>query len=214
MILSILKFLLILLLLGVLICLSSIAVHMRYWDGVLKWSIHWFGIKIFPLPFKLKRRGKKVSADTAVKKTKKKSSPEKKIQKKPFMDNISAKMQKALQTLDKAESGIYALSPALRHLGNALTWYAIETDILIATEDAADCARQYGIMQILLQNLFTQTGNWIHVKRKRIQLRYDFVQDKSQYNIKFRVKLHIGRTIIAVIVFLWHYVRSKNHDNQ
>lgn len=215
----VLKILLIILLIMigfvVIVCLSSISAHISYWEGAFTWSIRYFGIKIFPLPFPIKRKEKSGDKPDKKKRSSKKSDDQSTEKlRKPMMDGLWEKLQKFAETMDMAENGMYALSPALSSLGNALTWYAIETDILIANEDAADCARQYGLMQIILQNLFSQTGHLMHVKRKNIRLRYDFIQDKSEYNIRCRVKVHIGKAIGAVLVFLWQYFRGSQKAKQ
>lgn len=201
--------LLVLLLLIVLICLSSVAVHVSFWDEKFDWSVRWLGIKILP-------RKKKIKLETPQKPEKKKdkksdkkdSGSEKNIQKFPA-DVILQKLQKLVQKTDMAGSALNALPSAVRWLGKASTWYAIETDIVIANEDASECAKQYGLMQMILQNFLSQTGNFIHVKRKSIRLSYDFTADKNQYQFRCRVKLHIGKTAVAGIVFLKDYLKDS-----
>lgn len=205
--------LLVLLGLFVIICLSSVAVHVSFWDGKFDWSIRYFGIKILPRKKKAEKpsEDKKKKSDKKSKKSdKKETSDSDETSKKLPADAFLHKLQDIAHKADMADSALNALPSALRWIGKALTWYAVETDIVIADEDASKCAEQYGLMQMILQNLLSQTGNLIHVKRKKIQLRYDFTEEKSLYQFRCRVKLHIGKTILAGIAFLWNYFKDSS----
>ena len=199
----------------IIICVSGVKVNLSFWDGTFDWSVRYFGLKLLPRKKKEKKAGaseKKKKSDKKSEKPETEETPEPENPKKPvpeFMDKIREKMQKTAKRLDLAGSGLHALPPALRWFGRAVTWYAIETDIVIADEDAAVCARNYGLMQILLQNLFSQTGNMIHVKRKSVGIRCDFIEDKSRYNFRCKVKINVGKTILAGIVFLWNYLKDS-----
>ena len=203
--------LLVLLGLLMIICLSSAAVHLSFWDGKFEWSVRYFGIKILPRKKKSEKPSDNKKSDKKSKKSEKnqKSDSDKKS-KKFLADRFLYKLQDIAHKADMADSAFNALPSALRWIGKALTWYAIETDIVIANEDASKCAEQYGLMQLIIQNLLSQTGNLIHVKRKKIQLRYDFTEDKSLYQFRCRVKLHIGKTILAGIAFLWNYFKDSS----
>ncbi|MBE6876317.1 MAG: hypothetical protein E7496_06265 [Ruminococcus sp.] len=201
--------LLIILILIIIICLSSVSAHISFWEGKFEWSIRYFGLKLLPRKkiSKKPKSSEKDNKEDAYGKDEKQETEEK--PEKLLMDAVWEKMQKFAKRMDMAGNALSALPPALRCFGNALTWYAIETDILIADEDAADCARKYGLMQIIFQNLFSQTGNLMHVKRKNIRIQYDFIEDTCRYNFRCRVKVHIGKTIIAGIVFLWNYFKDS-----
>ncbi len=203
--------LLILLLIIIIICLSSVSARISFWDGKFDWSVRYFGLKILP-------RKKKEAAESKAEKTeksdknKKTESPEQNSgeKTKPFlMDNLWKKLQKFVSRMDMAGSGLAALPATLKALGNAVTWYAVEADILVASEDAAECARNYGLLQAAVQNLLSQSGKYIHVKRKKIKIQYDFIQEESIYQFRCRVKIHIGKTIIAALVFLWQYFKDS-----
>ncbi len=205
--------LLVLLILLVIICLSSAVVYVSFWDGKFDWNIRYFGIKLLPRKKKSQKpsekKEKKSDKTTEKSDENKKSDSDKKLKKLPA-DAFLTKLQNIVQKADMADSALNALPSALHWIGKALTWYAIETDIMIANEDAAKCAEQYGLMQIIFQNLLSQTGNFIHVKRKKIQLRCDFTEDKSLYQFRCRVKLHIGKTILVGISFLWNYFKDSS----
>ncbi|MBR1529043.1 MAG: hypothetical protein IJ642_07055 [Oscillospiraceae bacterium] len=199
------------LILIIILCLTSVSVRLSFWDEKFDWSVRYLGLKILPR--------KKKDSDTDTKEKEKKQKKEKNTEnqkikseqkaQKLLMDKIWEKMQKFVSRMDMAGSAAAALLPALTALGKAVTWYAVETDILVADEDAAVCARNYGLIQTAVQNLLSQAGNYIHVKRKKIKIQYDFIQDKSSYQFRCRVKLQIGKTIGAALVFLWYYLKDR-----
>ena len=200
--------LLIILLLTVIVCLSNVSAYISFWEGKLDWCVRWFGLRLLPRKKSAGTSPKDNKKETSEKSEDKKQKSEKKSEN-FLMDTLLQKMQKFIKRLDMAGSAVTALPPALRCFGNALTWDAIETDILIADEDASDCARKYGLMQIILQNLFSQSGYFMHVKRKNIRIQCDFIEDTCRYNFRCRVKINIGKTILAGIVFVWNYFRDS-----
>ena len=193
------------------ICLSSVSAQVSFWDGKFDWSIRYFGFKLLPRKKKEKPESKPKTEKKSEKnkKTESETQDTDKKQSPPLMDKLWLKLQKLAKRMDMAGSALNALPPALIAFGKAVTWYAIETDILIAHEDAADCARNYALIQTAVQNLLSQSGNYIHVKQKKINIQYDFIQDKSIYQFRCKVKIHIGKTIGAVIVFLWNYLKDS-----
>ena len=210
-ILKILGYLLLFLLLVILIvCLSSIRADISFWNGKFEWCIRYFGFRI--LPRKKKKAKKTETSESSTKKDKEKKSEEEteKSVDLPMMDKLLKKMQKLAKTMDMAGSAVYALPKTLQYFGKALTWYHIETDILVANEDAAVCAQQYGIIQTVLQTVISQTGMLIHVKRKKISIQCDFTEDNSRYDFRCSVKIHIGKTLIAGIVFLIGYLKDSH----
>ena len=198
--------LLIILILSLIICLSSIRADVSFWGGKFEWCIRYFGFRVLPRKKKAKTSDDDKKQDT---KTDKKDEPEKSSSKLLLMDKIMKKIQKFAETMDMAGSGMAALPGTLRSLGKAITWYHIETDILIANEDAAKCAEEYGIIQAAVQNLISQTGNLIHVRRKQIRISCDFAEDTSRFDFRCRIKIHIGKTLIAGIVFLIGYLKDS-----
>ncbi len=208
--------LLIILLIIIIFCISSVKVNLSFWDGKFDWNVRYFGLQILPRKKKEKKTGNSENQKKSDKKSeisqKEETAETEENPKKPvpeLMDKILEKMQKTVKRLDLAGSGLTALPSALYWFGRAVTWYDIETDILIADEDAAVCARNYGLAQMVLQNLFGQTGSMIHVRRKSVSIRCDFIEDKSKYQFRCKVKINIGKTILAGIVFLWNYLKAS-----
>lgn len=204
-ILKILLFLLmIVLLVFIIICLSSVVTKISFWDGKLNWTVQYLGFQILPFQkkpaFLEKSRKHKKKSDAA--------SNEKKHQD-FWMDKFWKVLQNFVNTMDMTGSAVFALPKTLQKLAKAIKWCHIKTDILIGDEDAYDCARQYGMVQAGVQNLLAQIGTLTQVRRKQIIISCDFTQDESRYNISFECRVHVGKSIIAVIFFLWEYLRDS-----
>lgn len=247
----------VLLLVGI-ICLSSVAVKLRFWDGKFTWGVCYFGIQIFPFRKKKKAKAKKMkkseksgkSEKTEIseisensenpddpeipdkpelsknsqnsknyensekseipeepEKSEKSENPEKKAVFK--MDQKLKSWQKLVSKIDMAGSACVAIPGTLRIFAGALQWCDIRTDITVGGEDAFETARNYGLLQGAVQNLLAQSGIWIKVRRKDIRIACDFTQDQSNYNLQCTFRLHIGRTILAVLYFIIAYFLDK-----
>ena len=247
----ILYLLLFLLILCGIVCLSSVAVKISFWDGKFTWSVCYFGFQIIPFQKKKKSRKKEKilknykkskNLDTSENvensgKLKKPGNPEnseisknsenldssdklnkpekpenlENPEKKPVfkMDQKLKSLQKFVSRMDMAGSACAALPGTLRIFAGALQWCDIQADIVIGGEDAYESARNYGILQAAVQNLLAQTGIWIKVRRKDIRISCDFVQDESVYHLKCAFRLHIGKTIFAVLYFVTAYFMDK-----
>ncbi|MDE7121824.1 MAG: hypothetical protein K2O42_06655 [Oscillospiraceae bacterium] len=125
------------------------------------------------------------------------------------MDQKLKFLQKFVSRMDMAGSACAAVPGTLRIFASALQWCDIQTDIIIGGEDAYESARNYGILQAIIQNLLAQTGIWMKVRRKDIRIACDFTQDESSYHLKCAFRLHIGLTILAVLYFIVAYFRDK-----
>lgn len=179
--------LLVLLLLTVGICLSNIVASVRFWDGEFTWNVKYLGIRILPREKKKKQ------------KVKEEEVKEEELRKPFLMDKIWTKMQNIVGKLDMAGSGIAALPGPLQALLKSITWSDIVTDIVIGGEDAADTAKQYGIVQAGVQTVIDASRHVIRVKRKDVRIGCDFTADKSQWNAACKFKVQVGPLVGALI---------------
>ncbi len=179
--------LLVLLLLTVGICLSNIVASVRFWDGEFTWNVKYLGIRILPREKKKKQKEKEEEVK------------EEELRKPFLMDKIWTKMQNIVGKLDMAGSGIAALPGPLQALLKSITWSDIVTDIVIGGEDAADTAKQYGIVQAGVQTVIDASRHAIRVKRKDVRIGCDFTADKSQWNAACKFKVQVGPLVGALI---------------
>ena len=121
------------------------------------------------------------------------------------MDKLWKTMQEFVGKADMAGSAFYALSAPLKRLFRGITWYAIETDILIGGEDAAATALLYGGVQSLLHQLLAESGNFMRVKRKQLAIVCDFTEDTCRWNASCRFRIRIGTVLAVGIGLLWRY---------
>ncbi len=204
--------LLILILILAIIMRTSLVVEAEFWDGKFQWAVKYFGFKIFPRKEKetdeeeeaRKKAEKKQKKEENKRKKKEEKAAEKR--KRHWPDRLARKLEELWENADMV-SDILAASPGLfRRLAKGMTLDRVETDIVIANDDAADCAITYGRMQIAIQNLLAQLGRAIRVKRKKIAIACDFAADKSVFNARGRLKVRIGSTLWAALCFGCHYL--------
>ncbi len=189
--------LLIFLALIVFVCLTSVVVQVSWWDGKLDWCVKYLGIKLLP---------REKSGKEKPKKEKEKNEKEKELRKKFLMDKLWELFQNIAGKADLAGSGIAALDGPLQKLFRSITWCDIRTDIVIGGEDAADTAKQYGIVQAGVNTLIDASRHLIHVKRKDVRIGCDFTADNSQWNAACKIKVQIGTLLGAGIWLLWKFL--------
>ena len=194
--------LLILVLLTVIVCVSQITANIRFWDGKFTWEVRYFGIRILPRPKSDKPKKKKKKKDDLPK-------DDKPLRKKFLMDKIWDILQNIAEKCDLAGSGIAALPGPVQMLFRSVTWSDIVTDIVIGGEDAAQTARQYGIVQAGVQTLVSASAHVIHVRRKDIRIGYDFTADNSTWNLDCKIRLRVGTLAGACIWLLWKFLMDR-----
>ncbi|MCR5717984.1 MAG: hypothetical protein K6F80_02985 [Oscillospiraceae bacterium] len=198
--------LLILVLLITIVCVSQIVACLSFREGKFSWEVRYFGIHILPRPKSDKPKPPK-------KDKKKKDEPpknEKPLRKKLLMDKLWEMLQNVAEKCDLVGSGIAALPGPLQKLLRSVTWSDIETDIVIGGEDAAQTAKQFGIVQVGLNTLVSASAHMIHVKRKQIRIGCDFTADTSKWDFSCKVRVRIGTVLGAGIWLLWKFLKDRN----
>ena len=185
----------ILVLLNVLLCISHVVVAVRYWGGQFDWSVRYLGIKILP-----RKKSDKPKKEKKKKKKKEEEAPEEK-RRDFLMDKLWKLMQNIAGKADLAGSGLFALGSPLNKLLRGITWYDIETDIVLGGEDAAETAQLYGKFMMILHPLFGAASQYMKVKHKRISIVCDYTEDTSQYNCGCKFRISIG-TVLAFAIRL------------
>ncbi len=210
--------LLVLVLLIALICWSSGVVEFSYWDKELSWCVKYFGIKLLPRGRKDDAAEEDESASDDKKKDKKKKKDEASEEAKDgetprqktfLMDKLWRKMMDIVGKLDLAGSGIAALPGPFQKLLRSITWSDIETDILVAGDDAAKTARTFGTLQTAFRLLLCEAQQVIYVKAKRICIACDFIEDESRWNVRFKLKVRVGTVLAAGIWLAWRFVMDS-----
>ena len=195
----------VLVLLTVLLCISHVVVSVRYWDSKFDWSVRYLGIQILP-----RKKSDKPPKPKKEKKKKKPDEEEPAEKRREFlMDKLWKLMQDIAGKADLAGSAVFALPGPVNKLLRGITWYDIETDIVLGGEDAAETAQLYGKIQMILQPLLGAAAHYMKVKRKRISIVCDYTEDTSQYNAGCKFKLAVG-TVLAVGIWLaWDFLMDN-----
>lgn len=213
--------LLVLLLILAILCMVTVSLSLELWDGKLKWCVKVCGIRILPRKRKSGEKKKEKKADeqdTEEKQTEEKKPEEERTEEEQrrdfFMDKLLKILQKLAKYADYIGSALFSMPKLLRTFCKSITWSHIETDIVVANEDAYQCAKQYGYIQMFLQNMLTQAGRLITVKRKQVKVVCDFTADQSRWNFGFRLKIRLGPIIAAAIYFLIHFLKDMCKANK
>lgn len=200
--------LLILVVLTVLLCLSSAVAFVRYEGGEFEWNVKYLGIKLLP----------RKKSDKPKKPKKEKDEPpkddSKPLRKKFLMDKIWEFMQSNVGKLDLAGSGIAALPGPLQMLIRSVKWTDIRTDIVIGGEDAAEAAKQYGMVEAGLRTLIGASHHVIRVGKKDrefrdVHIRCDFTEDKSKWDVSCKIKVQVGFLLGGGIWLVWKFLMDS-----
>lgn len=201
----VLVILLVLLGVTVLVCLTSIAAVVSLRDGTFTWSVRYLGIKL--MPYRWQMRGKK-------EKKKKKKAEKAETKRKFLMDKLWEMVQGIVGKLDLAGSGIAALPGPLQRLLRSIAWSDITTDFVIGGEDAADTARQYGIVQAALQTVIESSRHVIRVRRRDVRIRCDFTADRSRWDFSCKCKIQIGMMLGALIWLVFRFFADSRKSRK
>ncbi len=213
-------FLVLLLIVGIL-CMVSVSLSLKWWNGSLKWNVRVCGIRLLPRKKRKINRNKKkekapVNPEPGDKEAKTSAAKEASSGNEPpeeehgdfFMDRLWKLLQKIAGYGDIAGSVLFSMPKPLRTMGKSFTLSHIRTDIVIADEDASECALRYAGLQSLVQIVLSKAGQVINVGRRNVKIGYDFTADESIWNVDFRLKFRLGPAIAAGIYFLIHFFRD------
>ncbi len=213
-----LTILLIIVLLITILMLSRAVVFVEFWDGAFRWKLQYFGITILPRPKKSTdgaeetpkpSKKKKDAADKNNSQKDAKTEEETVTPKQFAADRFVQLLQKIAGYADMAGNALPAIPHTLQRICRGITWSDVETDILVANEDASKCATQYATVQMAIHLLLAEFGILMHVRRKRLAIACDFAADKSRWNVRLKVKLRLGSVVGAGLWFLFDYFRNS-----
>ena len=206
-----LMILLILVLLTVLFCLTSVVAFVRCEGGKFEWNVKYLGIRLLP-----RKKSGKPKPPEKPEKTEEEKPPKdgKPLRKKFFMDKLLVFMQNNVRKLDLMGSGMAALPGPVQMLLRAVIWSEIHADIVIAGEDAAETARQYGMVEAGIRTMIGASQHFIRVSKKDrefrdVSIRCDFTEDKSKWDVSCKIKVQMGPLIGGGIWLVWRFLMDS-----
>lgn len=93
----------------------------------------------------------------------------------------------------------------LRKICKGFHFSKLYLDIKVADEDAYKCAMNYGRMCFAVYNSLELLNEIFTVKPEHIDVYAAFGEEKSAYNVSFKVRFRLGTAVGAAIAFLWAY---------
>ncbi len=221
--LAVVLFLVILLSLSVRVCVS-------FWDGRFSWTVR---LWIIPLARSTAKKNPKVQKDKKGARGKKPipgkdTENQARIADKKGARHISESAKSNCEEGEKSTSHMIdrlyrllrkvgvtadfvlliwdsAIDPLL-YLLRTIRFQCIRTDIVIANEDAASCARLYGTVSAFL----CCVSEFVSVKDRHIKVDCDFVADKPVWNLSAELSLRVGVVVWVSIWTIGNYLVNKH----
>ena len=125
------------------------------------------------------------------------------------MDKLRKLIQGLSEKADLAGSALAALPPPLKRLLWSVKLSRIETDIIVGGEDAADCARLYGMIYALLEPLIGNAAHTFRAGQRKLFVRCDYTRDTSQWNADVCVKVNVGIVLSAGIWLAARFLKDR-----
>ena len=193
--------------------LLFVPVYARFrYDGEVFLRVRVLGIPVTLLPKKAEKATEKpIPKKKKAKPTKEK--PEK--EKKPgFLDELKASFREdgVAATLgyltDLAKLAVSAVGKVLA----AVTVDGLRLELLIAAEDAADAAENYGKVCAAAYPALEVLGQVLHIKKRQVRIEPGFLVEKSDAYTDVRLHVWVCKVLWAGLVFLVKMMLLKNTE--
>ncbi len=125
------------------------------------------------------------------------------------VDKLRKLIQGLSEKADLAGSAFAALPPPLKRLLWSVKLSRIETDIIVGGEDAADCARLYGMIYALLEPLIGNAAHTFRAGQRKLFVRCDYTRDTSQWNADVCIKVNVGIVLSAGIWLAARFLKDR-----
>ena len=136
--------------------------------------------------------------DTPAEKGKKEKKPKKKL-------NIDIEM-----IMDYVENAW----PPVKKLFKKIRWYDIYIDWVVASDDAAKTALQYGGICAFLYPFFEWLTTYFTAHVKEVHIEPDFSKEKQDIFIYFVLKLRLSTALACIIWLAWRVLKTYLKYNQ
>ena len=138
------------------------------------------------------------SGDNPDEKEKKEKKPKKKL-------NIDIEM-----IMDYVESAW----PPVKRLFKKIRWYDVYVDWVVASDDAAKTALQYGGICAFMYPFFEWLTTYFTAHVKEVHIEPDFSKEKQDIFIYFVLKLRLSTALACVIWLAWRVLKTYLKYNQ
>lgn len=188
---------------SLILCLH-IVLNVSYIGEKLDYNVRLLGIKLYPRPAKKKKVKKKKSKNIQQKKT----TTEKKKPK------LSDKLRKLKKEAEPVIELVKSSGESIQYFLNRVSVTDIYVNIVVADEDAYQCAMTYAKVNILLYNILGFLQSRIKVRKKSITTDILFNSSQSVYDISFKAKVTIGTVVVTFIKLIINFLKGSNENER
>lgn len=173
----------------------SVIADISYIGGEFRYSISYGFLKLYPLPF---RKKKKIKSDRK-KKKKKKEKSEKERKKKSSAD-IGDLIGTVLAVIEESAEGI-------KKSARKIIIKNLYISFIVRNDDACTCAVNYGIISGAVYTAVGIVNSLFKTSVKKVYVGLEFNQPDSVYDISLSIKLKFGTGINAILNILFKYIK-------
>ena len=185
-----------------------IVLNVSYIGEELDYNVILLGIKLYPRPQKKKKAKKKKPQNVQ----QKKPVTEKKTEKKE--PGLSDKIRKFKKEAEPVIQLVRNSGESIKYFLGHVSVTDIYVNIVVAEEDAYECAMTYAKVNILLYNILGFLQSRIKVRKKSVSTDILFNSDKSVYDISFKAKVTIGTIVVTFVKLIINFLKGSNENER
>ena len=185
-----------------------IVLNVSYIGEELDYNVKLLGIKLYPRPQKKKKAKKKKPQNVQ----QKKPVTEKKTEKKE--PGLSDKIRKFKKEAEPVIQLVRNSGESIKYFLGHVSVTDIYVNIVVAEEDAYECAMTYAKVNILLYNILGFLQSRIKVRKKSVSTNILFNSDKSVYDISFKAKVTIGTIVVTFVKLIINILKGSNENER
>lgn len=185
-----------------------IVLNVSYIGEELDYNVKLLGIKLYSRPKKKKKAKKKKPQNVQ----QKKPATEKKTEKKE--PKLSDKIRKFKKEAEPVIQLVRNSGESIKYFLGHVSVTDIYVNIVVAEEDAYECAMTYAKVNILLYNILGFLQSRIKVRKKSVSTDILFNSDKSVYDISFKAKVTIGTIVVTFVKLIINFLKGSNENER
>ncbi|MGN0607541.1 MAG: hypothetical protein ACI4JM_13580 [Oscillospiraceae bacterium] len=170
----------------------SVIADISYIGGKLDYRVSYGFFKLYPFPFKKK---KKIKSSKSRKKSDKSGKNERGKSENNLMDTIDT----VIRLIEECADGI-------KKSARKIIIKNLYVSFIIRNDDACTCAVNYGIISGAVYTLVGIVSSLFKTSLKKISVGLEFNQPDSVYDFSFSLKLKLGTGIKTVLNILFKYI--------
>lgn len=167
----------------------SVIADISYIGGKLDYRVSYGFLKLYPFPFKKKKKTE----------SRKKSDKSGKNKREKSESNLMDTIDTVIELIEECADGI-------KKSARKIIIKNLYVSFIIRNDDACTCAVNYGIISGAVYTLVGIVSSLFKTSLKKISVGLEFNQPDSIYDFSFSLKLKLGTGIKTVLNILFKYI--------